>query len=381
MKKYLKKYYPEIILLTIIILFSLFNIYKAPLLKKEYENYFIKQLIWIIISILISIFILKIKFKFIFKIRYILYFFNIILLIIPLIFCKSINGVHAWIKFGSLSFQPSELTKITFPLVSIYLIKHKKYFVNSVLFLIPFILILIEPDTGNALFLFLIYLFLMINKNNIKYFKIITIILILIITATIFLFKYKNTLLINIFNGALYYRFKRIFEFKNNLQIENALVSISNAKLFPLPINKNIIYIPEGITDFIFSFSIPNLGIILSFLLIIIYFLFIYKIIKRINKHQYYYKKKITYTFIFIFIIQFIYNIFMNIGIFPIMGIPLPFYSYGGSNIITYFILYILTAKKISSIEDKGNNNYKNNYHKVLVDKSSLDKLQLHKQV
>ena len=62
----------------------------------------------------------------------------------------------------------------------------------------------------------------------------------------------------------------------------------------------------------------------------------------------------------------------MNIGILPIMGIPLPFISYGGSSILTYTIFYIITNKKISSIEDMDNNSYKNNYHKVPADKHSF---------
>ncbi|MCR5788177.1 MAG: FtsW/RodA/SpoVE family cell cycle protein, partial [Bacilli bacterium] len=70
---------------------------------------------------------------------------------------------------------------------------------------------------------------------------------------------------------------------------------------------------------------------------------------------------------------QSIYNILMNLGLVPIMGIPLPFFSYGGSNVITYMIFFSLITKKISSIEDKDNNNYKNNFHKDLVDNSFVD--------
>ena len=371
MKKYFYKYYKEFICLFIILTLSLLNIKKGYLLKKEYINFFNKQLIWIILSILIYLLLTKIHFKKILKFKYLLYFINIFLLIYVILFSKSINRTKAWINIFGFSFQPSELTKITYPLVSINLIKHKKYLLSSILFLIPFILILLEPDTGNAILLLSIFIFLIINNKNKNIFKIMFMIIGLLFSILIVLFKYKTNLFINLFNGKLYYRFKRIANYKNNYQINNALIGIGNAKALPIKFNKIIIYIPEGLTDFIFAFNICNFGIIVSSILLIIYCLFIYFIINRYNKTNNYFHKKLTGCFLVVFIIQLFYNILMNIGLMPIMGIPLPFFSYGGSNIISFTILYSLISKKISSNEDMGNNNYKNNYHKVQMDKYS----------
>ena len=371
MKKYLKKYYIETISIVILIVFSLLNMYKAPLLSVKYNNYFIKQIIWFLTGILIYLIIYKIKFKTIFKLRYILYGLNILLLIYVLIFSKSTNGIKAWVKIGPFTLQPSELIKITFPLCTIRLIKNRKYLLSLILFIVPSILILLEPDTGNVILLFFIYLYLLFNKETKKYIITFFVSLLIIFITSLVIFKYYPNIFINTFNGSLYYRFKRLFQINKNYQINNSLIGIGSASLLPIKINKLLIYIPEGITDFIFSFSICNYGIILTIFLLITYFMFIYSILKRYKKGLYYLKKKLIGTFIVVFTIQSIYNISMNIGFLPIMGIPLPFISYGGSNIISYFILYSLTTKKISSIEDKGNNNYKNNYRKVLVGKNS----------
>ena len=368
MKKYLNKYLKETICLFIIITFSLLNIKKGYLLKKSYSSYFNKQIVWIILSIFIYYLVYKINFKKIFKFRYILYIFNILLLIYVLIFSKSINNTKAWINIYGFSFQPSEVIKITYPLIAIKYLKKRKYIVPTILFLIPFTLILLEPDTGNALLLFFIFLFLLLNRNNKKFIFTLLFIFCFIIFTTLFIFKYKPNILINIFDGKLYYRYKRIIDFKNNYQINNALIGIGNAKLFPIPINKIIIYIPEGLTDFMFSFHVCNFGILSSILLVLIYSYFTYLILKKYKNTRYIFQKKLIGAFLTVFISQEIYNIFMNIGLLPIMGIPLPFFSYGGSNIITYFIFYSLITKKISSIEDKDNNNYKNNYHKVQMD-------------
>lgn len=381
MNKKRRLYLNEIVILIFILILSLLNIKKGYLLKKEYLPFFNKQLIWIIVSVILYMLISKIKFKHIYRFRYPLYMFNIILLIYVLLFSKSINNTKAWLNIFGFSFQPSELIKITYPLLAINIIKNKKYLLSTMLFLIPFILILIEPDTGNSILLFIIFLYLIINKKNKKIFKFITLILVIISSSFIITFTYNPKYLMKVFDGKLYYRFNRIINYKNNYQINNALIGIGNAKALPIPINKLIIYIPEGLTDFMFSFHICNYGIILTIFLIILYILFITSIIKRYNNISNYFSKKLMGSFLTIFIIQTIYNMFMNIGLVPIMGIPLPFFSYGGSNIITYTIFYSFINKKISSNEDMGNNNYKNNYHKDQMDKYNLDKGLSHKQV
>ena len=368
MKNYLKKYYKETISILIMLSFSLLNMLKAPLLSNTYSYHLQKQLVWILIGIIIYFVIYKIKFKKIFKLRYLLYFLNIILLIYVLLFSKTTNGIKAWIKIGSLSLQPSEFIKITFPLAVIKLIKDKKYLYSLILFIIPSVLILLEPDTGNFVLLFFIYLYLLTNKKNKKLILILISTALIIGVSLVFIFKMYPNFIIKLFNGSLYYRFKRILTFKNNFQINNALIGIGSASLLPISFKKTLIYIPEGITDFIFSFNICNYGIILSIILVLSYLIFIESITQKYNKNIYYFKKKIIGSFLTIFVIQSLYNIFMNLGLVPIMGIPLPFVSYGGSNIITFFILYALATKKISSIEDMDNNNYKSNFHKDLVD-------------
>lgn len=374
MKKIFKKYNIEIITLSIIIGISLFNLYKAPLLNKSYSDYLSKMIIFILVSIIIGLIISKISFKKIYKCRYILYILNLVLLIYPLLFSKSINHVKAWIDLGFISIQPSEFTKITVPPVLINLIRNKSYLKSLIIFLIPTILILLEPDTGNALILFIIYIYLLLNKKNKKI--IISSIIFLMLTSlmVVILFITKENLFINLFNGSLYYRLKRIIDFKNNYQIKTALIAIGNAKLLPIAITKIIIYIPEGVTDFAFAFAVSNIGILLTLALLLSYLIFINNLIKKKKKIKNKFKKKLYGSFITVFVFQSTYNILMNIGIMPIMGIPLPFFSYGGSSIISYFIFLFLINKKISSIEDMGNNNYKNNYHKVPVGKNYFGK-------
>ena len=366
MKKYLKIYYKEVICILYILMVSLYNLKKASYLKTEYSTFFYKELIWIIVGITFYVLTYKIKFNKIFNLRYILYFLNILLLIYPLLFSKSINGTKAWINIFGLTVQPSELIKITYPLIAIYLVRQKKYFLTTVLYLIPSILILLEPDTGNFILLSIIFIFILYSKKNKKILLSLLFLIFSIFTLSVITFKYKPEIFIKLFNGKLYYRYKRIFNY-NNLQIENALISISRIKLLPMHYKKINIYIPEGATDFMFSFLAPNIGYIFLVPLLLSYLYLIVSFIKRYFIRRYYYQKKLIGTFLIVFTVQVVYNILMNIGILPIMGIPLPFISYGGSNIISYFILLSLATKKITPIVDKDN--YKNNFRMVQMDK------------
>ena len=140
----------------------------------------------------------------------------------------------------------------------------------------------------------------------------------------------------------------RIINFKNNIQLENALISIGNAHLFGTGIKKVPIYIPEAATDFAFSVLVGSFGFIIGTILIICYLVidiyFLWLIYKSKNKST----KIFISGFISVFVFSQIYNIGMNIGFLPIMGIPLPLLSYGGSSLIV-FGLYISIIFKLNN--------------------------------
>ena len=137
----------------------------------------------------------------------------------------------------------------------------------------------------------------------------------------------------------------RLINFANgsSYQLENALITIGASSFFGVGFNKILLYIPEAPTDFFFAFSIGNYGIfsailiIVSFLIIDLYLVYKTKILKNKN-----YKMFLT-SYLGIFLFHQIYIISMNVGLLPIMGIPLPFLSYGGTNtLINYLFLGII---------------------------------------
>lgn len=325
MKKLLNNKYIILVPILFLNIISLFYLYNT--------SYFVKHTIYLLISYITLFICSKINFKFILKLIPYLYILSIFLLIIVLIFGKEINGSKAWLHILGLSIQPSEITKL---ILTIYLshltIKNKNIFYLLLITIIPSILTFLEPDTG-AIIIYLIILlsiikYLNINKKNLIIgLSIITI----FITINISLYFINKDILINIYGTKIFYRIDRLISFKeqNNIQTINSLISIGS---------HNLIYIPENHNDFIFAAiiskynSIVFISILISYILIFIYYL------KHITN-----KKNISSIINFIILnmllFQIFYNILMNLSLLPIIGIPLPFLSYGGSYLITLYSL------------------------------------------
>ena len=331
--------------IIIFFILSCINLYNARFLNTFYKFYYIKQIIWYILGFLTIFIIKKINIKNIFKYSKYLYILNIILLILVLLLGDAINGTKAWLNIGIFTFQPSEFMKISLALFLIEITskKEKKLIIIIKLFiytLIPSILVFLEPDTGAIIFyLFILFSILLLLKIKWHYYLII--ILLGISASMIFVYLYFNNqdLLVKILGTSIFYRIDRLINFRtNNYQLELALISIFASSVIRNGFGNILLYIPEGETDFIFAFAIGNFGLILIPIILISYF---FTFINVLNLLKYSQNKKTNYliiSFFNMFFFQVIINIAMNIGLVPIIGITLPFLSYGGSSLLVYFI-------------------------------------------
>lgn len=352
-KKYNLLLFIPLLILNII---SLLNMYNAKYINAVYNNALFKQLIWFIIGFLIIIIFKKLKIKHLFKYAKYVYLLSIILLFLVLIFGSTTNGAKCWLNFFGFSFQPSELAKIA---LSFYLaqvaieckpnsVKEEFLLISKlvILTLIPSILVFLEPDTG-AIINFLLILLVVILSLHLRKIWYISFIIIFITALIIFSICYifVPNILIKLIGSSFFYRVDRIINFAhgNSYQLENALINISNASLFGVGLGKILLYIPEAPTDFILAFSTSNFGFI-SFLLILISYLLIdIYLLYHTTKIKDKLWQTFSYTYLLILFFHEFYNISMNLGLLPIMGIPLPFLSLGGTNtIINYIYLAII---------------------------------------
>ena len=315
-----------------IILVPIFILNIISIIYLSNTTYIIKHLLYLCISYILLLILSKINFKFILKFIPFLYLISIILLTLVLFIGKEVNGSKAWFHILGISIQPSEITKLVLSIYLPYLaIKNKSIIYIIIVTIIPSILTFLEPDTGAIIFYLIIFIstikYLKLNKKAITTF---TIIILLFLSANIITFIINKDILINIYGTSLFYRIDRLISFKNqnNIQTTNSLISIGS---------HNLMYIPENHNDFIFAAIISKYP--LSFLIIITSFIsiFIYYLKSLINKKNI--SNIINFIILNTLLFQVFYNILMNLSLVPIIGIPLPFISYGGSYLVTLYIL------------------------------------------
>ena len=358
-KNILKKLYFWIPFLTLLTI-SLFVMYHAKFIMNTYEHHFERQLLWFGIGIFLLFIFQYIPTKKLFSYSFLFYIINLFFLVLVLFIGKDINGARAWIDFKYFSFQPSELMKLS---LSLFLAnfctrKKPKNWKEEIVFLlkvfiiclIPSLLVFLEPDTGAIIFYLLITLTLLCGTIR-KRWIILIIGTILSLLSIFFYFYFQNKdLLINLIGTSFFYRMDRILTLGSGMQIENALIALGSAPIINFSLTKTGIYIPEAPTDFVFALIANVFGITGNIIVLISFFLIDCYLINYQKKEKNKTLKLFDKAFLSILIPSEIIGIAMNLGLFPIIGIPLPFLSYGGSSTIVLFlflaILFSKTNKK-----------------------------------
>ena len=358
--KNISKYKVEYGILIPLIIFAIISIttvYSAQNLLPEYSsNLYLKQLIWYVLGFGIAYFIMFIGNKFLYNSAYILYVINVILLILVLFFGKEVNNSKCWFELGFFSLQPSEFMKVILILTLSRMINdfNTEYdnpsvetefkFILKVMLIvfIPSVLTFIEPDTG-AVIIYLVTTMTMLFIGGIRKRWFFSLFLIIFVFLGILFAIYfiNQDLFISIFGTNFFYRIDRILNWSSGSggQLTNSLIAIGSAGILGHGFNKTPIYFPELQTDFIYGVFSSNYGLIGSILLII---LFIYFYINLINSASKTYDNKDKYTIagiVSMLVFQQIWSLSMTIGLLPIMGITLPFISYGGSSLLSYMFL------------------------------------------
>ncbi len=343
-KNFLKLDYIILLCISILLLYSIIFIYKE---NKQNKYLIIKKIIQIIISIITMIVVSNINPVFYKKNANIIYIICNILLIIVLLTSKINKGAKRWINLHFFKFQPSELFKIIIPIMiskiineNSYPIENKKIILSLIIIFIPAIMIVIQPDLGTAI-LIIISGFITLYFGGIKKKKIFFFLLILPIILPIiwifFLKNYQKNRILTLFN----------YNKKNNstnYHINQSKIAIGSGGLWGKGIlngtQSKFEFIPEQTTDFIFAVIAEETGYIGIIILLLIYIILITKSLFITYKTKNNFNKLLSSSLIAIFSICIFINISMVIGILPIVGIPLPLISYGGSSTLCMTIIF-----------------------------------------
>lgn len=334
-----------ILILTVI---GLVALYSATINNDLYE--FKKQCMWISISIPIMIVILFIDYNIISRFSPYLYGLSIILLI-AVLFTPAINGASSWFDIGFFAFQPAELAKvfviIFLSTVMVNIQKRSKQDINKPLklaiilgaVLLPTLLIIMQPDYGTALaYILSLILILFVSGIDKKY-----IIVSFALVAILIPFMYFFILPEHAKSRIDVYLNPNIDPRGAGYNIIQSKIAVGAGKLFGMGLLKgtqtHLGFLYPKTTDFIFSMIGEEFGFIICGLIIVVYVLLITKAINIAKTARDDLGSYIAIGIVGIFLFHVLENIGMCIGLLPITGVPLPFVSYGGTSLVTNFVL------------------------------------------
>ena len=339
------------IAVILLILFGLIMIYSASSIWAEYKfgnkyHYFIMQLIFLIIGIILMVLVSKVDYKVYLKRSNKILFICIILLILVLIpgIGKVRNGSRSWFGIGGLGIQPSEFMKLALIIFTSKYIHNNPKCMSSVkkgafpillVTMLSFLLIMLQPDFGTGTIL------------------VITIISMLFISGIETSFFIKSMFVLIFFASILIlaapYRLKRVVSFLNpwsdplgtGFQAIQSLYAIGPGGLFGLGFGNSIqkhFYLPEPQTDFIFSIISEELGILGIISVAALFLFIIIRCVKISAKAPDMFSKFISFGILFQLSFQALLNLSVVVGLIPVTGVTLPFFSYGGSSLLITMI-------------------------------------------
>ena len=390
-----------IILISVgfITIFSTQN--KDDILFLSFSNESFKQLLWMLLSILVFFSIFFLEHRFIYNLAVPLYVFSILLLVLVLFVGDEIASSRSWFVLFGFKIQPSEFSKFTTALfiakifdsynLNLKSIKNLLY-ISSVIIL-PAFLVLVQGDFGTASVFscfFLVFIRQGMSLNWVLSFVGFVIIFFLGLIFEPYFLYIVFSILFFIFIGLSVKRIKNIINvfiiyiitlfIINGQEVvlndvlkphqKNRVESLINPNADPLGTGWHITqskiaigsggffgkgflngtqtrldFVPKQSTDFIFSVLGEEFGFIGSCLLIVIYSILLIRIIQLAENQKDVFARVFGYCVFSIFIFHYILNIAMTLGLFPVIGIPLPFISYGGSSLLSFSLLLFIFLK------------------------------------
>jgi len=324
---------------------------------------FKKQLFFIVLGFIILLFLIKLDYYVFFSYNNYLYLFGVILLVAVLFFGSVRNGTKGWFDLFGFGFQPVELIKFIliaflakyFSLVPISKEPIRHLVITGVGTLVFIFLVLLQPDLGSALILFAIWLIMIIFAGFPKRYLLAILGFFVVIAGIswgLFLKDYQKQRVLTFF-GPL-----SSVSVEQDYNVRQAIIAVGSGRLMGQGLGfgsqSQLRFLPEAKNDFIFAVIAEELGFVGCFLILFFFGLIFYRLLRSLPK--------ITNDFGIFFIlgatglifIEMFINIGMNMGLLPVIGIGLPFLSYGGSAMVSKLIiigvsLSIIARAKIKS--------------------------------
>lgn len=338
-----------IIALALIGIMTIYSATRPPLGVGEHPDFYLKQMLWLIISVGVLFVVVSFDYIWLYRLSYPLYGLGLFLLLLVLFGGRASMGAQRWLSIGLISFQPSEFFRIFFILgFSSYLTNMGRHFTDKpsiksvfIFAMLPLILLIKQPDLGTAILLMSLFITLSVSKGIRK--KIITVVIIIGLISIPFLGHI-------FWEGLKDYQKNRLIAFIDpdvdpagiGYHINQSKISIGSGGFFGKGYLKGtqgpLRFLPEKHTDFIFSVFAEEWGFVGSIALLGIYLTLFLRGLDTAMRAKDEFGRLVALGITAMFFIYFCVNIGMALGIMPVVGVPLPFVSYGGTALLSNFI-------------------------------------------
>lgn len=361
-----------------------------------------KQLMWIGLAVVLALIILVIDAKFFSTFSFVFYFGMLLILVGVLFFGSTVAGSKSWFKIGGFAIQPAEFAKFATALamakylntLNIDMTKLKTKLLSITILIAPALLILLQNDTGSALvyFSFVIVLFregfsgliliagivmAVLFVVTLLFSELYVIAVLIALTIIIFLLfksfrkQWKPILGILILSSAFVfsvnYAFENVLEPHQKMRINVLLgieqdlrgagynvnqskIAIGSGGFAGKGFRKGVLtrynFVPEQSTDFIFCTVGEEWGFVGVTVVILLYLTLLIRIVILAERQRSKFSRIYGYGVASILFFHFAINVGMTIGLAPVVGIPLPFFSYGGSSLWAFTVLLFIFIKQ-----------------------------------
>jgi len=391
-------------LLVILVLIGLGSIYTVThdiSFNYNTSTNFSKQCLWALLAFFIGVLILFTGTRFYKVLAHVLYFVVLLILLSTLVLGTDVKGHNAWIKFGSVYLQPTEFAKLASSLSIAKLfdddliksVSFKTRFLLILVIALPVLFTLLQKDLGSSL---VFCSFIVVFYREHIFTKCILISLFICIISIIALFVPHDYILIAVVSitlliicllkgsvkGTIVALFISIVTlilvelvdlFVDNVlkpHQQNRIKALINPNIDPKGIGWNVVqskiaigsgglwgkgflkgtqtqykFVPKQHTDFVFCAIGEEYGWIGCFLVISLFLFFILRIIYIAERQRIRFARVYAYAVASILFFHFVINVGMTIGLMPVIGIPLPFISYGGSSLLTFISMIFILLK------------------------------------
>jgi len=384
-----------LVIYLIISIWSVLTLYFIDVSSGESSGVWQRQAIWLIVSLLIGFVILMMDSQLILSFSPLLYALAILLMIAAIVQGQVVRNIHAWVVIGGFRFQPVELAKVATALMVARWVSRRKPSVGTAIkgslwAALPAVLALAQKDWGSAMTfsavpLALTYvgfpwvlviagiaLYLVLLAVIAGYIKFLLILYGVVLSVLIFVFRKQKEYIkyiIGVFALATLITLSMEWAFTkvlkpyqqqrlkvlvgqekdprgaayNVIQAENA---IAYGGLTGTGLGQGFFtsfkFVPEQTTDFIFCAVAEETGFIGGTLLILLYAVLILRMITYVSKHRSSVVKIYAHITAAFFLIHILINLGMVLGLLPVIGIPLPLFSYGGSQMLSFSMMIFI---------------------------------------